>query len=158
MSSSNFTVSSIALLITRLFAGKIADNYGPVFVIIPGLISLELSFVLLAYATSLTGMLIAGVLYGFGLGSSDPTVNAIMIRVFPVDRRGAGNSTLFLAKDIGGGIGAVALGFVSLHTGFRSVFLICSLSILIALIAYQFVLGKQIQRIRKLEETANNIA
>ncbi|MBB6444312.1 MFS transporter [Bacillus benzoevorans] len=153
-----FTVSSIALLITRLFAGKIADNYGPAFVIIPGLILLVLSFVLLAYATSLTGMLISGVLYGLGLGSSDPTINAVMIRVCPVDRRGAGNSTLFLAKDIGGGIGAVALGFVSLHTGFRFVFLICSLSIVLSFIAYQFVLRKQINSIRKLEEAANKIA
>ncbi|RDW16751.1 MFS transporter [Oceanobacillus chungangensis] len=139
-----FTVYSFALLFTRIAGGKLADKYGYSFVIIPGLIMMVLSFVILAYATSLPAFLASAGLYGLGLGSVDPTLNAVMIRLCPPDRRGAGNSTLFTAKDIGGGFGAVILGFISLSQGFRSVYLYCALSIIIGLIAYHFILRKQI--------------
>lgn len=146
-----FTVYSFALLFTRIAGGKLADKYSATLVIIPGMIMMALSFVILAYATSLTGFLISGVLYGLGLGAVDPTLNAVMIRLCPVDRRGAGNSTLFIAKDIGGGLGAVILGFVSLSEGFRPVYLYCALSIIIGIIAYHFILRKQINRIKKAD-------
>ncbi|RDW15203.1 arabinose ABC transporter permease [Oceanobacillus arenosus] len=146
-----FTVYSFALLFTRIAGGKLADKYGYSFVVVPGLIMIVLSFVVLAYATSLPVFLISAVLYGLGLGSVDPALNAVMIRLCPSDRRGAGNSTFFTAKDLGGGFGAVIFGFISLSQGFRPVFLYCALSVIIAFIAYHFILRKQIRRIEKAD-------
>ena len=146
-----FIVNSIALLFTRIVGGKLADKYGDTVVMLPGLITIALSFVVLAYATSLTGFVISGILYGLGLGFVDPILSAIMIKLCPIDRRGAGNSTLFTAKDIGGGFGAVIWGFISLNAGFRPVYLYCVISIIIAIIAYQFILRKQINSNKKID-------
>ena len=103
-----YTVYSFALLFTRIVGGKLADKYGSSYVIIPGLVIMTISFVVLAYAHSLGGFIISGVLYGLGLGFVEPALNAVMIKLCPPDRRGAGNSTFFTAKDLGGGVGAIA--------------------------------------------------
>ena len=146
-----FVVNSIALLFTRIAGGKLADKYGDTVVMLPGLITIALSFVVLAYATSLTTFVISGILYGLGLGFVYPILSAVMIKLCPIDRRGAGNSTLFTAKDIGGGFGAVIWGFISLNAGFRHVYLYCVISIIIAIIAYQFILRKQINSNKKID-------
>ncbi|RLL43843.1 MFS transporter [Oceanobacillus piezotolerans] len=153
-----FIVYSFALFFTRIAGGKLADKYGSSLVIIPGLIMIVLSFVVLAYATSLSAFIISAILYGLGLGSVDPTLNAVMIRLCPPDRRGAGNSTFFTAKDLGGGFGAVIFGFISLSQGFRFVFLYCALSVIIAMIAYHFILRKQINSIKKIGGGVKEIA
>ena len=153
-----FIVNSIALLFTRIVGGKLADKYGDTVVMLPGLITIALSFVVLAYATSLTGFVISGILYGLGLGFVDPILSAIMIKLCPIDRRGAGNSTLFTAKDIGGGFGAVIWGFISLDAGFRPVYLYCVISIIIAIIAYQFILRKQINSNKKIDRALKHSA
>ena len=146
-----YTFYSIALLFTRIIGGKLADVYGETIVIIPGMIIMALSFVLLAFATSLPAFVISGALYGLGLGFVDPILNAIMIKLCPPHRRGAGNSTLFTAKDIGGGVGAVIWGFISLNAGFRPVYLYCAISIILALIAYHFILRNQMKSLKKIE-------
>ena len=146
-----YTFYSIALLFTRIIGGKLADVYGETVVIIPGMIIMALSFVLLAFATSLPAFVISGALYGLGLGFVDPILNAIMIKLCPPHRRGAGNSTLFTAKDIGGGVGAVIWGFISLNAGFRPVYLYCAISIILALIAYHFILRNQMKSLKKIE-------
>ncbi|WP_157256123.1 MFS transporter [Bacillus timonensis] len=80
-----------------------------------------------------------------GLGFVEPALNAIMIKLCPPDRRGAGNSTFFTAKDLGGGAGAICLGFISLSAGFKTVFLYSALSIIIAFFAYVFILRRQMK-------------
>ncbi|MEH7383634.1 MFS transporter [Bacillus sp. JJ1533] len=146
-----YTVYSVALLFTRIVGGKLADRYGSSLVIIPGLIIMTGSFVVLAYAHSLGDFIISGILYGLGLGFVEPALNAIMIKLCPPDRRGAGNSTFFTAKDLGSGIGAICLGFISLHAGFKSVFLYSALSIMIAFFAYVFILRRQMIHVKKTE-------
>ena len=146
-----YTFYSIALLLTRIIGGRLADVFGETIVIIPGMIMMALSFVLLAFATSLPAFVISGALYGLGLGFVDPILNAIMIKLCPPHRRGAGNSTLFTAKDIGSGVGAVIWGFISLSVGFRPVYLYCAISIILALIAYYFILRNQMKSLKNIE-------
>ncbi|WP_010283044.1 MFS transporter [Bacillus timonensis] len=54
-----YTVYSFALLFTRIIGGKLADKYGSSLVIIPGLVLMSLSFVVLAFASSLGGFIIS---------------------------------------------------------------------------------------------------
>ncbi|HZH60760.1 MAG TPA: MFS transporter [Metabacillus sp.] len=141
-----FTVYSIALLVTRIGGGKISDKYGAAKVILPGMLIIIFSYIVLAYSTSLPAFIVAGILYGIGHGSVDPTLNAIMVKFCPTNRRGAGNSTLFTAKDVGSGMGAVVWGIISINAGFRTVFLLCALCIVLGLVSYFFILRKQIQK------------
>lgn len=148
-----YTVYSIALLFTRIVGGKLADKYGSSLVIIPGLIIMTLSFVVLAYANSLSDFILAGILYGLGLGFVEPALNAVMIKLCPPDRRGAGNSTFFTAKDVGSGVGALCLGFISLHAGFKAVFLYSALSMIFASFAYVFILRRQMKFVQSAESS-----
>lgn len=139
-----FTVYALSLLFTRFFAGKLADYYGVSTVIIPGIITVIVSFVILAFATSLPVFLLSAVLYGIGYGSAQPTLNAVMIKLCPKERRGVGNSTFFTAMDIGSGGGAVIWGVISQNLGFTWVYLACAASVAISLMTYIFILQKQL--------------
>ncbi|MEH7235020.1 MFS transporter [Bacillus sp. JJ1562] len=148
-----YTVYSVALLFTRIVGGKLADKYGSSLVIIPGLVCMTFSFVVLAYANSLGDFIFSGVLFGLGLGFVEPALNAVMIKLCPPDRRGAGNSTFFTAKDLGGGVGAICLGFISLQAGFKAVFLYSALSIIVAFFAYVFILRRQLKNVKRAESS-----
>jgi MFS family permease len=148
-----FTVFSFALLFTRIVGGKLADKYGSSIVVIPGLVIMTISFVVLAYANSLGDFILTGILYGLGLGFVEPALNAVMIRLCPPDRRGAGNSTFFTAKDLGSGLGAICLGFISLNAGFKAVFLYSAVCIILAFFAYVLILRRQINSARKSEKS-----
>lgn len=143
--SSYFTVYALALLITRLFVGKMADKYGVSMAIIPGIILVIIAFIVLAFAKSLPMFLLSATLYGLGYGSSQPTLNAVMIKLCPPERRGAGNSTFYTAMDIGSGGGAMLWGVISQNFGFQSVYLTCAISVGISLLCYLFILRKQIR-------------
>lgn len=143
--SSYFTVYALALLITRLFVGRMADKYGVSMAIIPGIILVIISFIILAFAKSLPVFLLSATLYGLGYGSSQPTLNAVMIKLCPPERRGAGNSTFYTAMDIGSGGGAMLWGVISQNFGFQSVYLTCAASVGISLLCYLFILRKQIR-------------
>lgn len=142
--SSYFTVYALALLITRLFVGRMADKYGVSMAIIPGIILIIIAFIVLAFAKSLPMFLLSATLYGLGYGSSQPTLNAVMIKLCPPERRGAGNSTFYTAMDIGSGGGAMLWGVISQNFGFQSVYLTCAVSVGISLLCYLFILRKQI--------------
>lgn len=142
-----FTVYALTLLFTRLFAGRLADRCGSSVVIIPGILIIAVSFVILSFASSIPGFLVSAVLYGLGYGSAQPALNAIMIRLCPADRRGAGNSTFFTAMDIGSGGGAVIWGVIAQNVGFLWVYLSCAASALIALAAYVSVLQRQLEAV-----------
>lgn len=139
-----FTVYALALLITRPITGKLADRYGFSTVILPGMALLFLSLVILAFAASLSAFLIAGVLYGLGYGSTQPTLNAIMVKLCPVERRGAANATFFSTMDIGIGLGAVMWGVVSQKAGFSCVYLASAVCVMLAFIGYVFTLRNQL--------------
>jgi len=144
-----FTVFAFASLLARLIIGKLADRYGLSQVILPGMVLLILSLVILAFATSLPAFLIAGVLYGLGFGSSQTTLNTIMIKLCPRERRGTGNATFFSAMDIGIGLGAVLWGVVSQAVGFSYIYLASALCVILAIIIYVFILRKQLQKNKK---------
>jgi len=140
-----FTVYAVALLFTRLFGGRAADRYGESTVILPGFVLMILSFITLAFSTSISLFLVSAVLYGLGFGLVQPTLNAIMIRRCPPNRRGAGSSTFFTAMDIGSGGGAVLWGVVSQKTSFTLVYLLCAVCILVSWIAYSYLLQRKLK-------------
>ncbi|MGI6227604.1 MAG: MFS transporter [Peptococcales bacterium] len=147
-----FTIYALALLVTRVFGGKLADRHGVSTVLIPGYVLLIASFIVLAFATNLTMFIISGILYGLGYGSVQPLLNAIMVQFCPPKRRGAGNSTFFTAMDIGSGGGAVIWGFISKYYNFTWVYLLCVGCIILSWVSYSFLLQKDLRKPKKTEE------
>jgi MFS family permease len=154
-----FTVNSIAYLVVRPVTGRISDKYGASKVIIPGMLVMILGLVILAFADSLMLFLAVGIIYGFGFSAAQPTLNVVMLRMCPEERRGAANATFFSAMDIGIGIGAVIWGIVSQKLGFSYVFLGSAACIILSLTLYVILLHNKLRRgrITSIYETISEV-
>lgn len=137
-----FTFYAIAMILSRLVTGKIADRYGFTSAYIPGMIITFLLFLTLSFATSLPWVLLAAIFYGVGYGTVQPIVNAVVIRLCPPERRGAANATYYATLDIGFGLGSFVWGYVSQMYGFTAVFLICASCIALSVVIYYMVLHR----------------
>ncbi|MEZ0537864.1 MFS transporter [Caldicellulosiruptoraceae bacterium PP1] len=141
-----FTVYAIALLITRPIIGRIADRVDTSLILIPGMIFLIINFVILIYAKSIEWFVVAGIFYGFGFGSTQPILNALLIRLSPPERRGTTNATFFSAMDFGVGIGSIAFGVIAQKIGFKAVFILCVVFVIFAIIGYYIFLKKHTKK------------
>ncbi|PGM47779.1 MFS transporter [Bacillus cereus] len=131
-----FLVYAIALTIVRPISGKLLDKYGEVFIILPTLCITILAIVVLTISNSVMGVIIAAVLYGVGFGSAQPALQAAMLTIVAPSKRGVANASFFTAFDLGIGLGAILLGFVSQIFGYRFLFAGSAISGLIALIIF----------------------
>lgn len=139
-----FTFYAVSMIVTRILTGKIADQYGYIKVIIPSIAITLLLFITLIYAYSLPMVLLAAIFYGVGYGTLQPVLNAVVIKLSPVERRGAANATFFATLDIGFGLGSFIWGGVSQVAGFTVVFIGCAACIVASLLAFYFILRGQL--------------
>ncbi|QKG85364.1 MFS transporter [Kroppenstedtia pulmonis] len=131
-----FSVYSVALLISRPVTGKISDRYGTDYVIYPGMILCILGILILSQAHSTLLFLLAALLIGFGFGSIQPSLHAMVIQSVPAERRGAATATYFISNDVGIASGAFVLGIISNWVGYSSMFLSTTLLVVISIIWY----------------------
>lgn len=129
-----FLVLAIGLGLTRIYSGKIFDKSGPRTLSISGILLLALGFFILATFKSHIGFHISALILGFGFGTLFPLSQAMVNNLVEPHQRGAANSTLFTAFDIGIGTGMVLIGFLADHIGLANSFYVCSAICLIALL------------------------
>jgi MFS family permease len=113
-----FMVQAIALLISRMLAGRLADRYGRTVVIIPGILLMTISLALLPLAHGFAYFVISAALFGLGFGTAQPAIMALLIDQVRPERRGLATSTYFIGYDAGNAIGAIGMGMVSQLWGF----------------------------------------
>jgi len=115
-----FTFSAVAMVLARLIAGKAADRYGTLTVMVPATILYIAVFFLILIAPSAPTYVIwlAGAFYGFAGGIVNPVLNAIVIRQVPRERRGAASGTFTLSFDIGISGGGAIWGFTIQYIGY----------------------------------------
>jgi MFS family permease len=113
-----FMVQAIALLVSRTFAGRLADQVGHAIVIIPGVILMAVALAMLPLAHGLPYFVISASLFGIGFGSAQPASLALLIGRIRQEQRGLATGTYFTGFDGGFIIGTILLGVVSQHWGF----------------------------------------
>jgi MFS family permease len=118
-----FTVYSIVVVVLRPFSGRLSDRFGRPAVIIPGMFFLAVSMAVLAYTTSMAGLLWTAVLQGIGFGAVHPAIMAWIIDRSTIHDRGPALATLMMAFDIGVGLSAIGLGQVLQRTDFSTMYL-----------------------------------
>ncbi|MBT1278271.1 MFS transporter [Thermoanaerobacter sp. CM-CNRG TB177] len=133
-----FLVYSATLFLSRPIAGKLSDQYGEMFVVVPALLISILALIVLSVSTGLFGMLVSAVLYGIGFGSAQPVLQATIVRLVPPDRRGVANASFSTATDIGIGLGAIILGWISKYTSYQILFTISAVSVIFSLLVFVF--------------------
>ena len=137
-----FLVYAGAMLITRLFMGRVQDRFGDNALVYPTLMVFIASMSLLAWAPDQWAIIISGVLAGFGFGAMMPAMQAIIASKLPTHRISIGLSTFFIMMDAGFGFAPLLLGqFVELW-GYQAMYAACAGVILLSLGLYWWVHGR----------------
>lgn len=123
-----FLIYALGIITSRFSAGKAVDRNGPRRIIIICLSMLIIGFPLLALVRNSYGFYISAVILGFGNGVVWPTFQAMINNIVEPNRRGAANSTAFMAMDLGMGLGMILAGTISQMWSISAAFLFCSLS------------------------------
>jgi MFS family permease len=121
-SSLYFLILSIGVASARLTAGKIFDRKGPRGIITICLILLMIGFPLLAMAENEVLFYISAIIIGFGNGVIFPTFQSMVNNVADSTHRGAANSTLYTAVDLGMGFGMIMAGLIAQHISLSAIF------------------------------------
>ncbi|MHC1708637.1 MAG: MFS transporter [Bacteroidales bacterium] len=114
------------VFISRAGSGRVFDNYGPTLLVASGALLLSVGFFLISTWKTIPGFFTSAFLLGFGGGVIYPTLQAMVNNLIEPHRRGAANSTLFTALDIGIGTGMILIGFLAETIGLSMAFMISS--------------------------------
>ena len=144
-----FAIQSVAVLLSRLVNGRIADKKGYAVVIIPSIISLAGAMVLLFFAKTPLMFMMTAFLYGLGYGTLTSTCQALSVLKAKPERRGSAISTYYLGMDAGNGTGTILNGVISNTFGFAYMFLFSLIPLTIGLII--FVIWGGENRVRRAD-------
>ena len=131
-----FMVQAIALLVSRIFLGRLADRYGRAFAIIPGIILMSMALALLPFAHGFLYFVISASLFGLGFGAAQPATMALLIDRVRPEQRGLASGTYYTGFDAGISIGSILLGAVSQHLGFGVMWPIAAVCTLLGLAGF----------------------
>ncbi len=138
-----FTVYAVALMLSRPTLGRLADRRGYDMVIIPGMLAIIAAMLILAQAHAgdhpFTLLLVAAVVYGFGFGAVQPSLQAMTVLNVPFNRRGAANATFYSSFDLGIGLGSGLWGIIVDMSGFNVMYLAAGAAAACALVAYLLI-------------------
>jgi len=143
-----FSYFTIASLFIRLAAGKASDKYGRVAILKVSTVFLAISMVIIGFVTTPLGLMVAGVIFGLSVGMTVPALFAWTIDLSLDKHRGRAMSTLYIALEIGIGVGAVYSGWIYANNAamFPITFWTGGLLSMLAFIYLQYILGKSKQR------------
>lgn len=146
-----FTVLAIGLLISRPVMGSLTDRFGIKRLVFPGYVLYALSFLMVSWSKSLGMLLFAAAVASIGYGTTQPTTQAIVVRVVPPIRRGVATNTFYIGMDLGFFIGPLLGGFVIDMTGnYTDVFKFAAIPAAIALIVLAAILPSTMRQIKEV--------
>lgn len=135
-----FFVYAIFIIISRVFAGKIYDKKGHLYIFLPGSLLIFIAMILLSWLPNMNVLLIAAALYGLGFGSVQPALQAWAIDEAPQNRKGMANATFFSFFDLGVGLGAMTFGQLSYVFGYASIYATSAVSVMLSMLIYIYLL------------------
>lgn len=113
-----FMVQAVALLISRMVAGRVADRFGRAAAIVPGTVLMAAALAYLPFADDFPHFVISAALFGLGFGTAQPATMALLIDQVRPEQRGLATSTYFSGFDAGISVGSLLLGMASQCWGF----------------------------------------
>lgn len=141
-SSLFFLIFSIGIAAARLTTGKVFDKKGPRKILTFCLALLIIGFPLLASAKGEIIFYLSAILIGFGNGVVFPTFQSMVNNLADSEHRGAANSTLYTAVDLGMGLGMIMAGFIAQNISTSAIFLVSAGVCTIGLLFFRFYVLK----------------
>ena len=132
------TALAATILITRPIFGPLGDRFGYRRVFAPCLLFITAGLVLLAMATTRTGLILSAVVFGTGFGTAYPVFAAYVTHGVREDRRGAAFGAILAAFDTGIGTGSSSLGWLVATFGYGTAFGVAAGLSALALPAFLF--------------------
>lgn len=133
------TAYLLASAVCLLPAGKIGDIYGRKKIYLTGMIIVTLGSVLCATAQSIEMLIAFRVVQGMGAAMLFANGSAILVSIFPPERRGYALGFTISAVYFGLTLGPLVGGWCTQHWSWRSVFVV-HLPVVLAMIALTFAL------------------
>ena len=133
-----YAIQSVAVLLSRLFNGRLADKKGYAFVIIPSIIFLGGAMLLLYFAKTPLIFMLTAFLYGLGYGTLTSACQALAVLKAKPERGGLAISTYYLGMDAGNGLGTILNGALSKAFGYAGMYLFSIIPLIIGLVVFAF--------------------
>ncbi len=106
-----FTIFTVSSLVIRLIAGKLSDIYGRVPILILGCLIYGFTMIFIGSGTELWLFYVGSFSFGIAVGLSSPTIFAWTIDLAEEKHRGRALATMFIALEVGIGVGGVFAGY-----------------------------------------------
>jgi len=143
-----FMVYSVSVIASRPVTGRIMDARGANVVIYPAFALYAAGLLLIGTARSGAVLLLSGLILGLGFGNLQSITNAIAVKSAPHHRMGRAVSTFFVTMEAGMGIGPYLLGFLIPILGFRNLYVILGILMLVFSGLYHILHGRKETRSR----------
>lgn len=129
------------LFISRLFAGRLSDKYGPDCVMLPGLTLGIVALVAMSRAPSVQALYMAMLILGLCVGAFNPQINVFCILRCSRQRRGTATAAFNGSADLGLAAGSAVGGIYITYFGYRFTYLAGAVLCFITLLTYIFTLS-----------------
>ncbi len=107
-----FSIYTIASILIRFSFSKLSDQKGRIPVLKYSMVLLFISMVILAWKINTSTIIISAICFGFSYGFNTPTISAWANDLGHKYRMGRAMSTVYMALEIGIGLGALFTGWV----------------------------------------------
>lgn len=133
-----FIFIAIATVLTRIFLGRTVEKRGEGILVYTGLFAIIIGIILLVMAHNMPCYLLSALLLGYSFGAIQPSLQTMAMHAVPSERRGAANSTFFVAFDLGIALGGFLAGVLVKYCGYDVMFLVIGGSCVLSLVYYFF--------------------
>lgn len=136
-----FICIAIATVLTRLLLGRAIDRYGEARLVYSGNAAIIIGILLLVFAHNAPCYILSALLLGYSFGAVQPSLQTMAMHAVAPERRGAANSTFFVAFDLGIALGGFLAGVLIKHFGYDIMFIAIAFSSVLS-IGYYYVFGR----------------
>ncbi|MBZ6489471.1 MFS transporter [Priestia aryabhattai] len=131
-----FFIIALASFMIRLVSGKIFDEFGHAYILIPSAILSTIGLFILYGATTNFSFFLAAVFYGLGFGAIFPAIQTWCLNLVMEDEHEDAMSSFFNFFDLGIGGGSLLLGIVATLFTYQIIYLIAIFMYVTFLILY----------------------
>ncbi|HOW86253.1 MAG TPA: MFS transporter [Candidatus Aminicenantes bacterium] len=131
-----FVVFSLAAILTRFHLGDVSDRRGRKAVILPAALIIALNLFAIAQVRSLPLLLVTGFVGGLGQGLIFPALSTYIIDFLGRGNKGLAISLYNSLFDVGMGLGAPVFGWISDLAGYRWMYRVAGLLLLVSTAAF----------------------
>lgn len=153
-----FLTNAIGVALTRLFSGRLLDNYGPKYILSFGFIGFIIGLIVLSLSNGLVLFMLAALLIGLGNGTVMPSLQTMSINIVEPEARGIASTTFYAFMDIGIGGGAIFIGKITNWLTLNQIFMFCAAFLVIPLIMFHlFILKDYNIKLEEINRLDNNL-